>query len=108
MASIETLSALIDEGFRLSVHCENPFCRRYVDLDISALAETLGRDFVFVGKPNPLTARMRCSKCGGKELGLILIPTTPYDRVVSHGPTHGPVPADWTPAVRRARRKVRL
>lgn len=108
MTSIDTIGALIDGGYRLTIHCHNQQCRHYVELDLEALAERLGRAFVTVGKPNPLAARMVCSQCSGKDLGLILIPTTPYDRVVSQGPTYGPRRVGLAPAARRARRRVRL
>jgi hypothetical protein len=34
----------------------------------------LGADFVTVGDPNPLAARLRCEKCGGRSITLILSP----------------------------------
>lgn len=110
MATIDTLGALIDHGFRISIHCGNQFCRHYTRLDLHALAERFGRDFLVIGKPNPLTARMRCSKCGGKDLGLILQPVTGY----TDGPPNAVLmtagPSVDRPYVkgRRARRKVRL
>jgi hypothetical protein len=111
MATIDTLGDLIDHGFRLSIHCENQFCRHYTSLDLHALAERFGRDFVTIGKPNPLTARMRCSKCGGKDLGLILQPVTGNELgPFSSGPDYGVERSVDRPHVkgRRARRRVRI
>jgi len=111
MATIDTLGALLDHHFRLSIYCGNQFCRHSAKLDLEALVERFGRDFVTVGKPNPLAARMVCSKCGSKDLGLILLPTTGYDTgPVSPGAHAGFVPGAPRPHVktRRARRKVRL
>lgn len=111
MATIDTLGALIEHGFRLSIHCDNQFCRHSAKLDLEALADRFGRDFVAIGNPNPLTARMRCSRCGGKDLGLILSPGTGYDQgPFNSGPDYGAVRSAERPAVkgRRARRRVRL
>lgn len=111
MATIDTIGALIDHGFRLSIHCENQFCRHNALLDLVALAERFGRDFVTIGRPNPLTARMRCSKCGGKDLGLILSPRTGYENgPFSSGPDYGVEMSVERPHVkgRRARRRVRI
>ena len=111
MATIDTLGALIDHGFHLSIHCENQFCRHYTRLDLYALAEKFGRNFVAIGKPTPLTARMRCSKCGGKDLGLILSPRTGYENgPFSSGPDYGVERPVERPHVkgRRARRRVKL
>lgn len=110
MPTIDTLGALIGHGFRLSIHCENQFCRHYARLDLNALAERFGREFVAIGKPNPLTARMRCSKCGGKDLGLILQPVTGY----TDGPANAVLMNAERPADRlhvkgrKARKRIRL
>jgi hypothetical protein len=110
MPTFDILGALLEYEFGLAVHCENPFCRHRVDLDLAALAERLGRDFVCIGKPNPLTAKMVCSKCGSKDLGLILSPVTGYtngppNAVLPYGgPGGSPVPVK----TRRSRRRVRL
>lgn len=70
--AINTFRALIRDGYSVSAHCNDPFCRHSVELDLPALAERLGLDFVTVGDPNPLAAKLRCAKCGGKDIGLIL------------------------------------
>lgn len=72
--SINTLGTLIDHGYRLSAHCNAEGCYHADDLDLHMLAERLGRDFRTVGDPNPLAAKLRCRKCGGKDLGLIVAP----------------------------------
>lgn len=82
--SNETLGDQIDQGFMVSAYCENQACRHSVDLDLSALAERLGRDFVTVGNPNPLAARLACSKCRGKDISLILSPESAPKPVASH------------------------
>lgn len=108
MAGIITIGDLIGQGFRLSVHCENQFCRHYTELDLDALAERLGPGFATVGSPNPLVAKLRCSACGGKDLGLILSPTTGYTNgPVSHGQDYAKTDPKDRPAVktRRARRR---
>lgn len=78
MPSIDTLGDLINDGFTVYAFCNNTFCRHSVTLDLVALSERLGVDFVAIGTPNPLAARLRCSKCQGNDLGLILQPVTGY------------------------------
>jgi len=110
MASIETLGDLIDDGYRVSVHCHAPLCWHWAPLDLVVLAERFGRDFVAVGNPNPLAAKLRCSKCQSKKVGIILLPVTGY----TNGPPAADLPYGGPPSdrpqvkTRRSRRRVRL
>lgn len=72
MKSINTIGAMIEAGYRLTAYCNEARCMHSAELDLEALAERLGRDFVAVGDPNPLVRRLRCQECGGRNLGLIL------------------------------------
>ena len=74
MRSINTFRAWIENRYTVTVHCSAPGCQHHGPLDLVAAAERLGMDFVTVGDPNPLVAKLRCSQCGGKELSLIVSP----------------------------------
>ena len=110
MISYDTIGRLIEGRFSVSAHCFAHGCGHSARLDLSDLAERLGADFVAVGDPNPLVKLLRCQKCGGKDLGIILQPVTGY----TDGPPNAVMmkagPAGERPHVkgRRARRKVRL
>lgn len=68
--SIDTIGATIDYGYELGAHCLNADCRHWVRLDLEALAAKLGRDHPT--SREALMPRLRCSKCGGKNIGLTL------------------------------------
>lgn len=85
MRSINTFRAWIEGGYAVTVHCSAPDCQHQGPLDLVAAAARLGDDFVTVGDPNPLVARLRCSKCGGKDLSLIVSP--PSAPGTGHGHT---------------------
>jgi hypothetical protein len=107
--TISTIQDLIDNQMRVSVHCNAYDCRHSAKLDLQALGERLGFDFVTIGDPQPLVAKLRCSKCGGKDLGLILSPGSGYS-----GPSfpvaEPPVAkaSDIPLNTRKSRRRVRL
>jgi hypothetical protein len=108
---VDTLQALTENGFRLYAHCGNLDCRHSSQLDLKVLAEKLGPDFVAIGNPNPLVARLHCQKCGSKDLGMLVVPLSGYERgPFSSGPDFGIV--GRKPAVpvnsRKSRRRVRL
>jgi hypothetical protein len=73
--TISTLRQLKDDGYEVTAHCgASVDCRHSAKLDLDLLIEKLGGDFVTVGDPNPLAARLRCEKCGGRSITLILSP----------------------------------
>lgn len=72
MQQLDTLNALLSEGYTIRAHCG--VCQHSAALDLDALAGRLGGDFVAIGDPNPLAARLRCEQCGEKSIGLILSP----------------------------------
>lgn len=76
--AINTLGVLLAEGYSLTAHCDQDGCRHADDLDLAMLADRLGRDFVVIGDPNPLAARLKCARCGGKRIGLVLSPPNGY------------------------------
>lgn len=68
--SVDTLGKLRDGGYTITAYCLGRHCRRSARLDLDALIVRLGYDFVVVGDPPPLVAKLRCSACGGKDLQL--------------------------------------
>lgn len=107
--TLSTIQDLIDNQMGLSVHCNAIGCGHGADLDLHALGDRLGFDFQAIGDPQPLVARLRCGKCGSKDLGLILSSRSGYS-----GPSS---PVAEPPAVkaadipvnsRKSRRRVRL
>ena len=72
MIRTDTLGGLVERQYSVTAHCHG--CRHSSPLDLAGLAERLGRDFVAVGDPNPLVRLLRCVKCQGKDLGLIISP----------------------------------
>lgn len=104
-----TIKDLIAAPMTLGVHCNALDCRHSATLDLHALGQRLGYDFVTVGSPNPLTARLRCSRCGSKDLGLILSsgsgykgPSSPVQEMPSPKLPNMPL------STRKSRRRVRL
>lgn len=107
--SISTIQDLIDNQMGLSVHCNAIGCGHSADIDLHAMGERLGYDFVAIGDPNPLVAKLRCGKCGSKDLGLILSSRSGYS-----GPT-APISdhriakrSDIAVNTRKSRRRQRL
>jgi hypothetical protein len=73
--TISTLGDLKADHYELTGHCgASVECRHSSKLDLDALIDRLGADFVSFGDPNPLAARLRCEKCGGRSITLILSP----------------------------------
>jgi len=77
---LNTLGALIADDYTMSAHCTAQGCGHGAQLDLHALAEKLGADFVTVGDPNPLLPKLRCSRCGGRQLQLTLVPRSGYEK----------------------------
>lgn len=63
-----TIGAELDAGFSLNAQCYREDCRHKAELDLAMLAEKLGRDHSTLRKD--LCPHLRCSKCGGKDIGL--------------------------------------
>lgn len=66
--TVDTIGALIDDDYRLALHCED--CRHHAWADLPALADRLGRDHGCMH--DDLAPKLRCSKCGGRKIGLRL------------------------------------
>lgn len=69
-----TIDDWIAWGDRIFAKCQS--CQRDQMLDLAALRNRLGGNFVCVGNPNPLAAKLRCKSCGGRDIGLMVLPAT--------------------------------
>ncbi|MCO5164650.1 MAG: hypothetical protein M9939_26530 [Mesorhizobium sp.] len=73
-----TIQDVIESGDRIRVHCHNHRCHHGADLDMIALRDRFGPDHGAMY--NDLVPKLRCSKCGGKKVGIICTPgTKEYD-----------------------------
>ena len=67
-----TVQELIDDPQELHAYCHNPRCHHKSQLDLLALRDKLGPDAPAMA--DDLIPKMRCAKCGGKEIGLTYSP----------------------------------
>lgn len=74
MERLDTLAALKADNYTIRAYCETQGCGHGAFLDLDALMDRLGPDFVAIGDPQPLAAKLRCAKCGGRHLSLRLSP----------------------------------
>lgn len=74
-----TIQDQIDNGATVRVYCHNQRCRHSAVLDLLKLRDKLGPDHGAMH--DDLAWKLRCSKCGGKKVGLIYAPgTNEYSR----------------------------
>ncbi|WP_367226919.1 hypothetical protein, partial [Mesorhizobium sp.] len=72
----------IDRGERISVWCHRPTCGHHADLDLVKLRDKLGPDHGAMH--DDLVPKLRCSKCGGKNVGIIIhVDTSPTSGLAS-------------------------
>lgn len=76
MISLDNIQALIDTPHTLRAHCHS--CRHQKVLDLQKLGERLGFDHSTMH--NDLVPKLRCDKCGGKDIGLTLTYGVPKDQ----------------------------
>jgi hypothetical protein len=69
-----TLGALRDAGLNLHAYCNNPGCLWSAPLDLSVMIEKLGGDQSAL--PPELAPRLVCSRCGGKNVAVVLSAAT--------------------------------
>jgi hypothetical protein len=65
----ETIQHFIDSGDRSEAWCHNPKCGHHAFLDMEKLRDKLGPDHGALY--TDLAHMLRCSKCGGKEVGML-------------------------------------
>lgn len=69
MRTNSTIQGSIDLGMTITAWCHNSACAHHAKLDLLALRDKLGPDHGALH--DDLVPLLRCSKCGGKKLGLI-------------------------------------
>ena len=72
MARGWTLAKLIADDMTVMAHCQNYCCHHRQVLDIKALSERFGPDAPAMY--DDLVPRLKCTKCGGKQIGLTYPP----------------------------------
>ena len=73
MAKGWTFAKLIHDEITVTAHCQNSSCNHSHILDLKVLSDRLGTDTPAMH--DDLAPRLRCRKCGGKQIGLIYTPT---------------------------------
>ncbi|KQU77687.1 hypothetical protein ASD12_17970 [Mesorhizobium sp. Root102] len=79
-----TPQRLIDEKMKVRAYCHRSSCNHSQDLDLEKLKARLGPDAPAMA--DDLIPKLRCTKCGGKEVGLIYSPDP--DKVSGMGRSH--------------------
>jgi hypothetical protein len=69
-----TVQGLIDAKMTVAAYCHNAKCGHHALLDLQTLRNKLGPDAEAMA--DDLTPKLKCAKCGGKQLGLIYAPDT--------------------------------
>ena len=69
-----TLAELICEDMTVTAYCQSAGCHHKQAIDLRRLAEKFGPDARAMA--SDLRPWLRCSKCGGKDVGLIYSPAT--------------------------------
>ena len=73
MAKGWTFAKLIHDAMTATAHCQSSSCNHSHILDLKVLSDRLGPDTPAMH--DDLAPRLRCRKCGGKQIGLIYTPT---------------------------------
>jgi hypothetical protein len=68
-----TFGSLIVEQMRVTAFCQNSRCHHNQQLDLKALAAKFGPDAPAMH--DDLVPRLKCTKCGGRQIGLTYTPT---------------------------------
>lgn len=84
MSKGRTIQDAIDAGERLEAWCHSPRCGHHAYLDLIKLREKLGPDHGAMH--DDLVYKLRCAKCGGRKIGLIVHPNyARYDQARMNG-----------------------
>lgn len=70
----KTIADMIENGGNIRVYCHASTCHHSATLDLITLRDRLGPDHGAMH--DDLAHKLRCSKCGGKKVGLIYSPGT--------------------------------
>lgn len=71
-ASNSTIQGMIDGRYRVTAYCHNSACGHRADIDFYKLRDRLGPDHGALH--DDLVPLLRCTRCGGKEVGLTVTP----------------------------------
>ncbi len=74
MANGWTFQSLIDKQMTVRAYYHDYRCNHKAVLDLAALRDKLGPDAPAMH--DDLVPKLRCAKCGGKQIGLICTPPT--------------------------------
>lgn len=72
--SPDNLGDLIDGRYTLHFSCEAKGCHHNARADMQALADRLGRDHPYLN--GAVARRMKCAKCGSKQISNVLLAFT--------------------------------
>jgi len=76
-----TISDLLENGYRIWVHCESSregmCCNHHAQADLEALAARLGRNHGAMAAD--LAGRFKCARCGSKTTTITVHPPTVRD-----------------------------
>ena len=69
-----TFQSLIDHGMHIEAYCQSSACNHHSSIDLEMLRDRFGPDAPAMA--HDLKPRLKCAKCGGKNIGLIYSPDT--------------------------------
>lgn len=76
-----TIGELLEEGYRLWIHCDASSggvrCNHRAEADLEALAARLGRDHGAMAAD--LAGKFRCARCGSRSTSITVHPPTVRD-----------------------------
>ena len=67
-----TLQSLIDGKMRITAYCQRSECNHHQALDLEKLRDKFGPEMPAMAFD--LQPKLRCSKCGGKRIGVTYTP----------------------------------
>lgn len=76
--AVWAVQKLIDDRMEIAVYCQCSACGQHSTLDLELLKEKLGPDAPAMR--DDLVPRLRCTKCRGKQVGIIYSPLANQDR----------------------------
>ena len=72
--SPNTVKHFLDDGTTVTVYCHNPKCHHNAVLDLALVERRFGPDQAMLA--DDLLPKLKCGRCGGKQLGMIRSPRT--------------------------------
>lgn len=67
-----TIQDMIDGGYSITAYCHNTRCGHHAVIDLRMTRERLGPDHGAMH--DDLVPKLRCARCGGEQIGLIVTP----------------------------------